>query len=227
MIIPSVPSAPIRTIPRNASYLRAKRIFDLAFTLLIAPLVIFIGLIVAIFIKLDSQGPIFFRQKRIGQHGKEFEILKFRSMHVNSDQLAHREKIMRYMKGETLNEDQTNAMLYKDVHDPRITRVGHFIRKTSLDELPQFWNVLQGQMSLVGPRPPLQYEVECYSPRECLRLIGKPGLTGTWQVHGRSRVTFQNMVDMDLAYLENQSLWNDIKLIFLTIPVMLLARGGA
>jgi lipopolysaccharide/colanic/teichoic acid biosynthesis glycosyltransferase len=101
------------------------------------------------------------------------------------------------------------------------------IRRASLDELPQFWNVLRGEMTLVGPRPPLAYEVELYTQRDWLRLSGKPGLTGLWQVYGRSRVTFENMVDMDIAYLQQQSLWNDIKLILLTVPVILLGRGGA
>src|SRR5437588_12971511 len=131
------------------------------------------------------------------------------------------------MNGEKLHHDETGNMSYKDVLDPRITRIGRFIRKTSIDELPQFWNVLCGEMTLVGPRPPLPYEVEQYTAYEHQRLIGKPGLTGTWQVYGRSRVTFQNMVEMDLEYLENQSLWRDLKLIILTVPVMIFARGGA
>ena len=116
---------------------------------------------------------------------------------------------------------------YKDVHDPRITRIGRFIRKTSLDEIPQFWNVFRGQMTLVGPRPPMPYEVELYTSHEWLRMVGKPGLTGTWQVYGRSRVTFQSMVEMDIDYLEHQSIITDLKLIFLTVPVMIFARGGA
>lgn len=216
------------TITLNASYVRAKRLLDIAFTLLLAPLIICIGLIVAICIKLDSKGPIFFRQKRVGQNGIEFEMLKFRSMHRNANQIAHQQNIVKYMNGEKLNEDGADSsMAYKDTNDPRITRVGRFIRKTSLDEIPQFWNVLCGQMSLVGPRPPLPYEVELYSPHEWLRMIGKPGLTGTWQVYGRSRVTFQNMVKMDLEYLAHQSLWQDVKLILLTIPVIIFARGGA
>ncbi|GER86757.1 multidrug MFS transporter [Dictyobacter vulcani] len=222
-----VQSAPVRTISINTGYLRAKRILDIAFTLLIAPLVILVGIVVAICIKVNSDGPIFFRQKRIGQNGTEFEMLKFRSMYVNSDQRAHREKILQYMNGQKLNEDNTGKMSYKHVHDPRITKIGRFIRKTSLDELPQFWNVLRGQMSLVGPRPPLPYEVELYTSHEWLRMVGKPGLTGTWQVYGRSRVTFQNMVEMDIEYLEHQSLWNDLKLIILTVPVMIFSRGGA
>ena len=214
-------------ITLNAHYLRAKRLLDITFTLLIAPLIISIGLIVAICIKLDSQGPVFFRQKRIGQNGLEFEMLKFRSMDKNANPLAHQQNIAQYMHGAKLNEDGADNMAYKSTNDPRITRVGRFIRKTSLDEIPQFWNVLRGQMSLVGPRPPLPYEVELYSPQEWLRMVGKPGLTGIWQVYGRSRVTFQNMVKMDLEYLAHQSIWQDIKLIFLTIPVIIFARGGA
>lgn len=222
-----VQTAPLRTVSINANYLRLKRLLDIAFTLLIAPFVLLVGIFVALAIKLDSQGPIFFRQTRVGRNGIEFKMLKFRSMYVNSDQMAHREKIMKYMNGQKLHEDANSEMSYKDVRDPRITPVGRFIRKTSLDELPQFWNVLCGEMTLVGPRPPLPYEVELYGPYERLRLMGKPGLTGTWQVYGRSRVTFQSMVEMDLEYLEKQSLWLDLKLIVLTVPVMILARGGA
>jgi lipopolysaccharide/colanic/teichoic acid biosynthesis glycosyltransferase len=222
-----VQSRSIESIPLNTNYLKAKRILDVTFTILIAPFVLFVGVIVAICIKLNSPGPIFYRQKRIGQDGIEFEMLKFRSMYINNDSNIHREKIIKYMNGEKLNEDGNDAMAYKHLHDPRITTVGRFIRKTSLDELPQFWNVLRGQMSLVGPRPPLPYEVECYSPHDSLRLTGKPGLTGPWQVYGRSRVTFHNMVNMDITYLKEQSLWYDLKLVMLTIPVMIFGRGGA
>lgn len=222
-----VQSAPVRTISIHTGYLRAKRALDITFTLLIAPFVILVGIVVAVCIKLNSEGPIFFRQKRIGRNGVEFEMLKFRSMYVNSDQMAHRTKILHYMNGKKLNEDATGHMSYKDVCDPRITTVGRFIRKTSLDEIPQFWNVLKGQMTLVGPRPPLAYEVELYTSHDWLRLAGRPGLTGTWQVYGRSRVTFQNMVEMDIEYLKHQSIWTDLKLIFLTVPVMLFSRGGA
>jgi lipopolysaccharide/colanic/teichoic acid biosynthesis glycosyltransferase len=220
-------AAPLRAITINTGYLRAKRILDLVFTLLVAPFVLFVGIVVAICIKIDSRGPIFFRQKRIGMDGVEFEMLKFRSMYTNSDQKAHQEKIAQYMNGATLNDDATGKMAYKVAHDPRITRVGNFLRKTSLDEIPQFWNVLCGQMSLVGPRPPIPYEVELYGPREWLRLSGKPGLTGTWQVYGRSRVAFQEMIEMDIEYLHQQSLWQDLKLVVLTVPVMVFARGGA
>ena len=153
-------------------------------------------------------------------------MLKFRSMYADSDDSLHREAIERYMRGESIEEGAA-TLLYKRSNDPRITRLGRFLRKTSLDELPQFINVMRGEMTLVGPRPPLPYEVKRYSARELVRLSGKPGLTGTWQVYGRSTVTFQSMVDMDIAYLQKQSLREDLKLIALTIPVMILGRGGA
>src|SRR5258706_3439424 len=214
------------TITFDPAYLRTKRLLDIFFTLLILlPLCLVVGVIVVL-IRLDSKGPIFFRQKRVGLNGVEFEMLKFRSMHVNSDDAAHRESVKHYMNGATLNGDADAENSYKLVDDPRVTRVGRIIRKTSIDELPQFINVLRGEMSLVGPRPPLSYEAEAYSLQDQLRLCGKPGLTGTWQVYGRSRVTFQKMVEMDIIYLQQQSIWQDLKLIALTLPVMLLGRGG-
>jgi lipopolysaccharide/colanic/teichoic acid biosynthesis glycosyltransferase len=209
----------------HPNYLRAKRAIDILFTLLIfIPLCIIIA-IVAIFIRLDSEGSIFYRQKRIGQNGVEFEMLKFRSMYENCDDALHRLAIQRYMEGQKLAENVTTG--YKQIDDPRITRVGRFIRKTSIDELPQFFNVLRGEMTLVGPRPPVPYEVEHYSSYDWLRLSSKPGLTGLWQVYGRSQVPFQSMVKMDIEYLMHQSLREDLKLIALTIPVMITGRGGA
>jgi lipopolysaccharide/colanic/teichoic acid biosynthesis glycosyltransferase len=118
-------------------------------------------------------------------------------------------------------------MPYKLGDDSRVTRVGKFIRKTSIDELPQLWNILKGDMSIVGPRPPVEYEIRRYSARHFLRLAGKPGLTGTWQVFGRGRVTFEEMIDQDISYLETQSLLYDLKLMVLTVPVMITGRGGA
>src|SRR6266704_1497219 len=159
------------------------------------------------------------------QNGVEFSMLKFRSMFENSEDKAHREAVKQYMNGERLNGDADAP--YKLKNDARVTRVGRIIRKTSLDELPQFWNVLRGEMTLVGPRPPLPYEVELYSSHDWLRLSEKPGLTGFWQIYGRSRVTFQEMVEMDIAYLEHHSLWEDLKLMALTLPVMIKAKGGA
>src|SRR5256884_5132676 len=223
----AVLSPPIETvISFNLGYLKAKRILDILFTLLILIPLCIVLIIVALLIRLDSKGPIFFRQKRAGLNGKEFYMIKFRSMYVNSDDSAHRTAIMQYMNGVSLNGHARTDTPYKLVNDPRVTRIGRFIRKTSIDELPQFLNVLRGEMTLVGPRPPVPYEVELYKPHDWLRLSGKPGLTGPWQVYGRSKVTFQEMIEMDVAYLQRQSLWEDLRLIMLTVPVMLLARGG-
>lgn len=220
----AVRSAPLQTISLKLGYERAKRILDIVFTLLIAVPVLLISAVIALLIVADSEGPILYRQKRIGRNGTEFEMFKFRSMYVKKDDSSHREAIKHYMNGSKLNND-TNSP-YKIYNDPRVTKVGKFIRATSIDELPQFLNVLRGDMSLVGPRPPLPFEVELYNSHHKLRLSGNPGLTGPWQVYGRSRVTFENMVEMDIAYLQQQSLWEDIKLILLTVPVVITKRGG-
>jgi lipopolysaccharide/colanic/teichoic acid biosynthesis glycosyltransferase len=147
-------------------------------------------------------------------------------MYVDSDDLVHRKSIKQYINGAALNDKVNADNLFKLVDDPRVTRIGLFIRKFSIDELPQFINVFRGEMTLVGPRPPLPYEVEEYDSHHWIRLSGKPGLTGTWQVYGRSRVPFQTMVEMDIEYLGEQSILQDLKLIALTLPVMLKGRGG-
>jgi lipopolysaccharide/colanic/teichoic acid biosynthesis glycosyltransferase len=215
----TAPRIAVRPISISTRYMRYKRVFDITFTLCIAPFILLVGIIVALCIKLDSKGPIFFRQTRVGRHGVKFSMLKFRSMHVDGDEDIHRKKVEAMMR---------NAQtLAKEKNDPRITRVGRFIRRTSLDELPQFWNVLKGEMTLVGPRPPIPYEVALYDERDWLRLSSLPGLTGIWQIYGRSSVTFPDMVDMDIAYLREQSLLKDLKLIFLTIPVMIFSKGAA
>jgi lipopolysaccharide/colanic/teichoic acid biosynthesis glycosyltransferase len=219
-------TAPL-TLGIDKRYLRLKRALDLSFTILIfMPLMIVIAMC-AVLIRIDSPGPVFFRQKRIGMRGVPFDMLKLRSMYVDADDTLHRESIKAYMAGAAIGGKEQAGNLYKLVDDPRVTRVGRFIRKYSIDELPQFINVLRGEMSLVGPRPPLPYEVEAYGPRDMMRLAGKPGLTGTWQVYGRSQVPFQEMVTMDLEYLRGQSVAQDLKLIALTLPVMVRGRGGA
>jgi len=223
----TVQIAPIQKY--NPSYLKTKRVLEVLFKLLILiPLCITI-VIVAIIIRLDSPGPIFYRQKRTDLHGVEFYIYKFRSTYVNSDSSLHRDVIVKYINGQEINIGTAAAIKFqfKLSDDPRVTRVGRFIRKTSIDELPQFFNVLRGEMTLVGPRPPLPYEVEYYTSHDWLRLSGRPGLTGIWRVSGRSRVNFQSMVEMDIEYLQHQSFWEDLKLIALTIPVMIQGRGGA
>lgn len=217
-------TAPVRSdIAISPRYLRAKRALDVVVTLLLLIPLLPVMAVVAAAIKLDSPGPILYRQKRLGRYGAEFEMLKFRSMFINNDEGVHRDAINRYMNGEAL--DETNpATRFKLTNDPRVTRVGRFIRKTSLDELPQFFNVLHGEMSLIGPRPPLAFEVAMYEPSHWRRLDGKPGITGTWQVYGRNVVTFDEMVAMDVEYLERQSLLEDLKLILLTPRAML--HGG-
>ncbi|HLG77438.1 MAG TPA: sugar transferase [Ktedonobacteraceae bacterium] len=225
MLVQSAPPQE-QTISLGTGYLRAKRVLDVTITLLLLPLFCLVVPVIALLIRLDSPGPILYRQKRIGQNGKAFDFFKFRSMYVNTDDTLHRSAIQSFMNGERLSDERSTRNLYKLNDDRRITRVGKFIRKTSLDELPQFLNVLRGEMSLVGPRPPLDYEFERYDERARLRLLGKPGLTGVWQVYGRSRVSYNEMIEMDIAYLEAQSVLLDLKLIFLTIPVMLLGRGG-
>ncbi len=223
----SVQAAPIQVFNIDSSYQRSKRVVDIVFTLLILVPLCIVTAIVALMIRLDSKGPIFFRQKRVGQNGVEFEMLKFRSMHHNSNDALHREATKHFMKGGALSHKEDSGKRYKLTNDSRVTKIGRFMRKTSIDELPQFFNVLRGEMTLVGPRPALQYEVDLYGPQDRLRLLGKPGLTGPWQVYGRSRVSFQKMVQMDVDYLRQQSLRQDLKLIIMTVPVMLLGHGAA
>jgi lipopolysaccharide/colanic/teichoic acid biosynthesis glycosyltransferase len=178
---------------------------------------------IAALIKATSKGPVFFKQRRIGQAGKEFTFLKFRSMHVNNDPAIHQEYVRKLISQELTEADGT----YKIKNDPRVTAIGRLLRKSSLDELPQFINVLKGDMSLVGPRPPIPYEFENYSLWHRRRILeAKPGLTGVWQVSGRSRTTFDEMVRMDLRYIREQCLWLDVKILFKT-PLAVLKGDGA
>ena len=179
--------------------------------------------IIAVSIKATSPGPVFFRQKRVGQFGKEFTFLKFRSMHVNCDPAIHKEYVRKLIEKKLDDSSGT----YKIKNDSRVTRIGRFLRKSSLDELPQFINVLKGEMSLVGPRPPIQYEVDGYSLWHRRRVLeAKPGITGEWQVNGRSRTTFDEMVRMDLYYVRNRSIWLDLKILLKT-PLAVISGSGA
>ncbi|MDG5816866.1 sugar transferase [Chitinispirillales bacterium ANBcel5] len=207
------------------TYLLFKRGIDIAGSflglLLFSPLFV----IIALLIKLDSRGPVFFKQKRAGYRGKPFTLLKFRSMHVNCDESTHREYVQKLIKGSV--DSESSGSVYKITSDPRITRMGKILRKTSLDELPQFINVLIGDMSLVGPRPAIPYEIEQYDIWHRRRVQeSKPGITGVWQVEGRSQTTFDGMVRMDLNYCRTRSLMVDLKLIMKT-PVALLTTKGA
>jgi exopolysaccharide biosynthesis polyprenyl glycosylphosphotransferase len=195
-----------------------KRLIDIAGSA--AALLLFLPgfLLIALLVKLSSKGPIFFMQERLGQFGKTFTFLKFRSMYANNDPKIHQTFIKRVIKGEHDGKAEGgDKVVYKMTNDPRITRVGRFIRRTSLDEVPQFINVLKGDMSLVGPRPPIAYECEEYDIWHRRRVLEvKPGITGLWQVKGRSRVRFDEMVRLDLQYARDWSLWLDIKILWQT-----------
>jgi lipopolysaccharide/colanic/teichoic acid biosynthesis glycosyltransferase len=185
-------------------------------------------LAIFIIIRLTSKGPVFFKQERVGKNGKIFIFMKLRTMKVNSDNSQHKEFCKHFIQEDNfgLNIEGKGDKVYKMVDDPRITGVGKFLRKSGLDELPQFINILRGEMTLVGPRPPLKYEYEYYENWHKQRLKVKPGLTGLWQVSGRSQVCFHEMVMLDLYYIENWSLMMDFKIIFKTIPVMFTGSGG-
>ncbi len=183
---------------------------------------------IAIAIKLTSKGPILFKQNRVGQYGKHFSFLKFRSMYFQNDAKIHKEYVRRLISGQHSGKNEENSgTVYKMKNDPRITPVGRFLRKTSLDELPQFFNVLRGHMSLVGPRPPIPYEVEVYEIWHRRRFLeAKPGITGLWQVEGRSRTKFDEMVRLDLRYAKTWSPWLDIKILLRT-PAAVFKGNGA
>ena len=186
-------------------------------------------LVLALIIRLTSKGPVFFRQERIGQYGVPFVFLKFRSMHIANDAEIHREFVQNFIAGksESSATGSNPKVVYKITNDPRVTWIGKLMRRTSLDELPQFWNVLRGEMSLVGPRPPVQYEFDVYDIWHRRRsLEAKPGITGLWQVHGRSRTTFDEMVRLDLQYSRTWTPMLDIKILLDTPRAVLMGDGA-
>jgi exopolysaccharide biosynthesis polyprenyl glycosylphosphotransferase len=209
-----IPSIAFSPVPTDTVALVAKRAFDLAVSaaalVCLAPLLA----IVAAAIRLDSPGPVLFRQRRVGRNGRTFEVLKFRSMYRDAEQKLHSLRARNEMSGP----------VFKLREDPRVTRVGRFIRKTSIDELPQFWNVVRGEMSVVGPRPPLPREVEQYEPWQRRRLSVKPGITCTWQVSGRNDIDFDRWMELDLKYIDDWSLWNDFTIVLKTIPAVFNGR---
>jgi len=205
-----------------------KRAMDIAGSLVALVLFSPLFLLIAVIVKLTSKGPVLFKQERLGQFGKTFPCLKFRSMSVNNDLRIHREFMRRVING---THDGLahggDTPVYKMTNDPRITPIGRFIRRTSLDELPQFINILRGEMSLVGPRPPLAYEYEEYDVWHRRRVLEvKPGLTGLWQVSGRSRVRFDDMVRLDLKYAREWSFWLDVRILLQTPCAVLLGDGA-
>lgn len=225
---------------RAAWYYPTKRLLDIALSIIL--LIIFSPLmaLISLLIKLDSNGPVLFRQKRIGSrrvrkdHGwtwevGEFTCLKFRTMFYNTDPSLHRTYVTALINNDQKKMEELqegNQAIRKLVNDPRITRIGHKLRKYSLDELPQFLNVLVGNMSLVGPRPPIDYEVEMYQPWHKERLKATPGLTGLQQIKARCTVDFDDQVKFDLDYIAKQSLWLDLKIMVMTPYVVMRHRGA-
>ncbi|WKN29120.1 sugar transferase [Apilactobacillus kunkeei] len=192
-------------------YLTVKRLFDIAASLFALLITLPLTLVVSLCIYLDDRGPIFYTQERIGKNGKPFKIYKFRSMCQNADD----------KKKELTEQNEVNGAMFKMSNDPRVTRVGCFIRRHSIDELPQLINVLLGDMTVVGPRPPLPEEVAQYNEHDMERLKVKPGCTGLWQVSGRNSLDFDEMVELDIDYIEHASLTLDIKICFKTVWIMI------
>lgn len=198
-------------VEKRRIYLITKRLMDLIGAIFGLLLLLPVFIVVAIFIKLeDPKGPVFFYQTRVGKNGKEFKMYKFRSMVTDAEERLK----------ELLKYNEVSGAMFKMKDDPRITNIGKFIRKTSIDELPQFINVLLGDMSLVGPRPPLPREVDEYTDYDKQRLLVTPGCTGLWQVSARNSVGFDDMVQLDLAYINNRSIVYDIKIILKTFGVL-------
>ena len=214
--IERLPIIEVEPADRSISRRRAKRAFDIVLSAIALVILLPVILFVALLIKLDSPGPVFFRQSRIGRDGETFGIVKLRTMRVNAEaELAG-----------LLDRNEGAGPLFKMKDDPRVTRVGGFLRRTSIDELPQLWNVLKGDMSLVGPRPPLPSEVAEYDDPSHRRLIVKPGMTGLWQVSGRSDLTWEQGVRLDLFYVENWSVPGDIRILIQTVGVVLRPNGA-
>jgi lipopolysaccharide/colanic/teichoic acid biosynthesis glycosyltransferase len=218
-----------KKVSRRRLPLVIKRTIDVVGSVMLLSLLSPVLAVIAALIKLTSKGPVIFEQERLGQFGLRFKCLKFRTMYANNDPKIHQEYVQQFIAGKNGldNSGGSSKPVYKLVKDPRVTIIGSFLRKTSLDELPQFWNVLRGEMSLVGPRPPVPYEFEVYDIWHKRRVLEvKPGVTGLWQVSGRNRTRFDEMVRLDLRYCQNWSLWLDLKILLAT-PRAVFTGGGA
>lgn len=200
----------------SVSYATSKRVLDVFVATIVLILASPFMLIAAILVKVTSRGPVFFAQKRVGLGGQQFTCYKFRSMYADAER----------RRGDLLHLNELSGPVFKIKNDPRMTPVGRILRKLSLDELPQLFNVLLGDMSLVGPRPPVPCEVEQYGPRERMRLSVKPGLTCIWQVSGRNNISFERWVELDLIYIEKMSLRLDVELLLKTVPAVITCRGA-
>jgi len=206
-----------------------KRAMDIAGSAALILLLLPVLAAIAAIIKLTSKGPVLFTQERLGEFGARFKCLKFRSMYLNNDPKIHQDYIRQFIAGSTEAEEPSPdaPAVYKIIQDPRVTAIGRFLRKTSMDELPQLWNVLVGEMSLVGPRPPVPYEFEIYEFWHRRRVLEvKPGITGLWQVSGRSRTRFDEMVRLDLRYCRSWSLWLDLKILLATPKAVVFGAGA-
>jgi lipopolysaccharide/colanic/teichoic acid biosynthesis glycosyltransferase len=228
----------------SRAYRAAKRALDIVFVVATGIVMAPVLLLIALAIRLDSPGPAIFAQERIrgrrkgrdadGNETWELEpytLYKFRTMEVDADHTFHREYMDAYLAGDeqrlrAMRPDRKEGESFRPAHDPRVTRVGAILRKLSLDELPQLWNVLRGSMTLVGPRPPMPYEVERYTPEHLRRLAAVPGLTGWAQVQGRAGIRFKEILRFDLDYIARRSFWFDIKILALTLPAVLTAKGA-
>jgi lipopolysaccharide/colanic/teichoic acid biosynthesis glycosyltransferase len=232
----------IEVATHDRMYYRSKRVFDIMVASLLLLLLTPVLLVLALVVRLDTPGPVIYRQRRVGSRRinleshvgwelTEFDFLKFRTMTCDGDTSLHQRYIAAYINGDGESMDETAAgqkadRSYKLVGDPRITRSGRVMRKFSLDELPQLWNVVRGDMSLVGPRPPLVYEVEMYRPKHFRRFASPMGITGAWQVSGRAAIGFEEMIELDLEYIETRSLVEDLKILALTVPAVLSGEGA-
>jgi lipopolysaccharide/colanic/teichoic acid biosynthesis glycosyltransferase len=233
--IPQRPSHPTlypdvsRRETRATLFSIIKRVMDVTGSLLGLLVCAPLFLLIAATIRFTSRGPVFFRQQRVGRYGTPFVFLKFRTMHTGNDNSIHQEYVKQLIAGEAKPQlsNGNGQGVYKLTDDPRVTRIGSFLRRTSLDELPQLWNVLKGEMSLVGPRPAIPYEVKAYKIWHRRRVLeARPGITGLWQVSGRSRVKFDDMVRLDVRYSMVRSVWLDIKILMLTPRSVVLGEGA-
>lgn len=217
-------------VEQKPFYELVKRAQDSVMALMALVLLSPIWLLIAIAVKLSSPGPVIFRQPNaVGRYGRRITMYKFRTMYADNDNSQHQEAIARFVKGQhldTVKKEGKEVQVYKITRDPRITSIGYFLRKSGLDEIPQLVNVIRGELSIVGPRPPLLYEYEHYTPRHKTRLDVLPGMTGLYQITARSQVPFEKMVEIDLDYIQRRSYWLDLK-IMLKTPWVLLTGMGA
>lgn len=207
----------------------ACRALDVAVSAVLLLVLLPVFVLLAIAILVDSRGRVIYRQHRVGRDLEPFTVNKFRTMHSGAGHETHRQFVIGLIAAEQAQQatQEGEANFFKMAHDDRVTRVGRFLRKSSLDELPQLWNVLRGDMSLVGPRPPIPYEVEHYPPHWFDRFAVKPGMTGLWQVSGRSQLGLEEMVALDVEYARSRSLWLNLKILARTVPVVFAGRGAA